>query len=147
MVSKEDYDSFYEYLHKGVMLLDFEEFDKFHFEVDINDSNFKELATLIISQDLNNKNYFKNIEPKASNLLKSIFTPTIAKNVYSILEALEAQNSTNKELYTTIFASKLFLEDKSAEHYRLPLVITRLLEDVYMAFTESQEDLINGKET
>ena len=39
--SQNDYESFLEYLQKGVMLLDLKELDDFHFEIDSGNSGIK----------------------------------------------------------------------------------------------------------
>lgn len=137
MSQEDDYKSFYEYLHKGVLLLDHPEFDDFHFEVDKENSIFKELATLIVEGDINDKDYFRNIEPKASEILKTRFTKDKLSCVFQILEKIEAKDPNNKELCATTFASKLYLQDERVEHFRLPLIMTRLVEDIYFTFANN----------
>lgn len=139
MVDEKEYQMFIEYLHKGVMLLENKEFDDFHFDINKDDSKFRELASLLVSEGINDQTYFKNIEPKASEILKKLFTSQKVKDVCKILEAIEGKNSDDKEICTITAASRLFLEDAQAEHFHLPLAITRLVEDVYMTFTEAPE--------
>ncbi len=137
MATEKEYEMFVEYLHRGVMLLDNPEFDSFHFDIDLNNIQCQELATVLAEEGVNDQNYFKKIEPKAGEILSEFFTPIRIKDVCTILETIENKNLSNKEMCAITAASRLFLLDSQAEHNHLPLAITRLIEDVYFAFSEA----------
>ena len=146
MATEKEYELFVEYLHRGVMLLDNESFDDFHFDINIDDVNHQQLAAMILEEGVNDQNYFKKIEPKASDILKIVFTPKVIKEVCAILENIENQNLQDKELCATTAASRLFLLDSQAEHHHLPLAVTRLIEDIYYAFAGDSDPMVNGNE-
>ena len=133
----ENYKQFIEFLHRGSLLLELKEFDDFHFAINVKDKEIVELVTLLSNEGINEKNYFERIEPKAASILKISFTQDKEKEVYSILEVIEKGYTDNKEICATTYASKLFLENQETEHHRLPLAITRLLEDAYVAFSKA----------
>lgn len=133
---EKDYEIFLEYLHKGVLLLDRKEFDDYHFNIDINSLKIKELAKLVLDEGVNHNNYFNKIEPTASEILKDLFIDEKEKDLCNILNKIEIDNPEDIELRTTTSASRLFLEDKQTEHHHLPIAVTRLIEDVYSAFSK-----------
>ncbi len=133
---QDEYESFLEYLQKGVMLLDLEELNNFHFDVNKEDPEFKELGNLLIKEGVNEDNYKSTIGPKSSMLLKKIFTPNKEEELHSILSEIESKYKDDIEIYRTSLASRLFLNDENGKHYYLPLALSRLMEDVYEAFSK-----------
>ena len=141
--SQNDYESFLEYLQKGVMLLDLKELDDFHFEIDSDNSEFKELGNLLLLEGINEENYITTIGPKSVNILQKIFTTDKVKELSELLEGVDKKYGDDVEISRMILASKLFLGDENAKHFHLPLAITRLMEDIYETFSGN---VINGKE-
>ena len=146
-LTEEDYQKFFEYLHKGALLLDFEDFDSFHFDINLENAQIRDLATLLIEEGVNDKNYFKKVEPMASEILKTLFIPQKEKDICGILQSIESKNSDDKELCATTSASRMFLEDEHAEHHRLPLAITRLIEDTFVSISDVEEKFFSEKKT
>lgn len=127
-------DNIIEYLHKGISLLEEKEFNDFHFDVDVKDSRFCELAEMILSHDGYDVKCLNKIEPKANELLKKNLTKDKINLLCLILDEIEIRNCENKEICTAVFASKSILRNNETDSYKLPLIFTRFIEDVYMAF-------------
>ena len=127
-------DNILEYLHKGTLLLEEKEFNDFHFDVDVNNLDFRELAEIILSHDEYDIQCLNKIEPKANELLRKTLTKDKINSLYLILDEVELRNCENKEICMTVFASKSILKNNESNSYKLPLILTRFIEDVYMAF-------------
>lgn len=141
--SQSDYESFLEYLQKGVMLLDLKELDDFHFQVDPENTEFKELGGLLLVEGINEENYVATIGPKSVSILQKIFTTDKVNELSKLLNDVDKKYGDDVEVSRMILASKLFLSDENAKHFHLPLAITRLMEDVYEVFSGNAT---NGKE-
>ena len=135
--SQNDYESFLEYLQKGVMLLDLEELDSFHFKIDLENAELKELGNLLLLEGINEDNYVTTIGPKSVNILQRIFTLDKVKELSELLAGVDKKYGDDLEISRMVLASQLFLGDDNAKHYHLPLAITRLMEDIYEAFSDS----------
>ena len=133
-------ENIHEYLHKGILLLEEKEFNDFHFDIDVNDSSFCEMADMLIECNEYDVTCMKNIEPKANKILKEQLTEEKIKSLHLILDEIELRNSTNTEICAAAFVSKLFLRNKDVDYYKLPLAFTRLVEDVYMTFTNNEKN-------
>ena len=132
-------DTVFEYLHKGIFLLEEKEFNDFHFEVDTSDKAFCELGEMLLESDEYDFKCLKRIEPRASEILKNNLTDDKITTLLLILDELEIRNSENKEICTMVFASRSFLRTNRIDSYKLPLIFTRFVEDVYMAFANSND--------
>src|SRR3990167_5896290 len=141
--SQSDYESFLEYLQKGVMLLDLKELDDFHFKIDLENVEFKELGGLLLVEGINEENYVATIGPKSVSILQKIFTTDKVNELSKLLNDVDKKYGDDVEVSRMILASKLFLSDENAKHFHLPLAITRLMEDIYEAFSGNAA---NGKE-
>ncbi len=133
-----DFENFLEYLQKGVMLLDLEEFDTFHFEIDVENPELAELGNLLLLEGINEENYINSLGPKSVNILQRIFTSDKVKELSDLLEGVDEKYNDDLEVSRMVLASKLFLGDENAKHYHLPLAITRLMEDVYESFAGNE---------
>ena len=130
---------FQEYLSKGILLLNLKEFGAFHFDVDLKDPNYQELTSLLKEEDIEEtEDSFKKIESRANKILKRTFTQDKKRELLAILKEIEKQYSNDKETSFIAYTSKIFLEDKEAKHYRLPLAVVRLTEDVSNAIKEER---------
>ncbi len=127
-------DTVLEYLHKGIFLLEEKEFNDFHFEVDTSDKAFCELGEMLLECDEYDLKCLKKIEPRVNEILKDNLTKEKITSLCLILDEVEIRNCENKEICTTVFASKSFLKTNKEDSYKLPLIFTRFVEDVYMAF-------------
>lgn len=128
---------FIEYLKRGTLLLDQKDFDNYHFDVDINDTNCKELSDLLVNEGINPQNYELKIRPKAIKIMEYAFTEEKKKELHDLLTFLETEYGNNEEAKRIVLASKLFIEDKNANHCYLPVAVARLLEDIYAKFNMS----------
>lgn len=132
--AEEDFKILVEYLKRGTLLLDLQDLDQFHFYINSTDKASEELATIINTEGVKPENYETNIRPKAVKILEVVFTDEKKSELHKILSEVEAKFKDNDEVLRIILASKLFIEDKKANHSYLPLAVARLLEDIYSTF-------------
>lgn len=125
----EDEKIYIKYLRQAVLLLSMDEFKDFHFQINSNDEDYKNLANLISNEQISPQSYNKNIRPLAKRILEKVFTKEKVKELKEILNTLEKKYAEKLEIKKTVIACKLFLEDKDSKLNHFPLAIARLLED------------------
>lgn len=132
-------------LENGPRLLNLPEFDKFSFDIDLDNSRYAEFAALFKEKD--EDGFYEKAIPEAQDILKDVFTVDKKNAMLNILGEIKNKYHDNAEILFIAEVSRFFLKTK--EHFFPPLVIEKLIKDIgvtvekkHMDFLRKAHDLI-----
>lgn len=113
-------------LINGTLLLNLPEFDKFNFDIDLDNPCYTKISA-IFKERLDKSKLYEKAIPLARDILKEVFTAGKKKKMLAVLDEIQSKHHDNKDIYVIARVSRLFLETQDSS--RLPLAIEKLIKD------------------